>query len=123
MYYRNFYYTDAVTQLSLAVNGGATEDSFPIQGLPLTNDPRVSEYYFTYGLALSRTNQCGQALPLAQSLQTKFPADDIVIEAANAIITICQENLENPVAETSTPAEEVTEEVTATPEVEVTATP
>lgn len=125
MFYRNFYYTDAVRELGLAVDGGTTEDGFPIQGLVLSNDPRVSEYYFTYGLALARTNQCGDALTLAQTLQTKFPADDIVIEAANAMITICQENLENPVAETSTAIEETVEEVTSTPEpeLEVTATP
>jgi tetratricopeptide (TPR) repeat protein len=117
MFYRNFYYTDAVTQLKLAVIGGATEDGFPIQGLELTDDPRVSEYYFTYGLALARTNQCGQALPIAQTLQTKFPNDDIVLEAANAIITICQENLDSPAVDTPLPAEE---EITPTPEATLT---
>ena len=50
MYYRNFQYTEAVQQLSLAVNGGKTENGLPIQGLPLTNDPRIAEYYYTYGL-------------------------------------------------------------------------
>lgn len=108
MFYRNFYYTDAVRELGLAVNGGTSEDGFPIQAMELTTDPRVSEYYFTYGLALARTNQCGQALPLAQTLQTKFPADDIVLEAANAIITICQENLDNPAVDTPVPTEEGT---------------
>lgn len=110
MYYRNFFYTDAVDQLSLAVNGGRTDDGFPIQGLTLSDDPRVSEYYFTYGLALARTNQCGKALPIAQTLQTKFPTNDIVLEAANAIIEICQENLDNPAVDTPVPTE-----VTPTP--------
>lgn len=112
MFYRNFYYTDAVAQLTLAVNGGATDDGFPIQGLALSNDTRVAEYYFTYGLALARTNQCGQALPIAQTLQTKFPQDDFVIEAANGIITICQENLDNPAVDTPVPTEEATPEST-----------
>jgi tetratricopeptide (TPR) repeat protein len=106
MFYRNFYYTDAVRELGLAVNGGTTEEGFPIQGMELTTDPRVAEFFFTYGLALARTDQCGQALPLAQTLQTKFPADDIVLEAANAIITICQENLDNPAVDTPVPSEE-----------------
>lgn len=114
MFYRNFYYTDAVRELGLAVNGGTTEDGFPIQGMELSTDPRVAEFFFTYGLALARTDQCGQALPLAQTLQTKFPTDDIVLEAANAIITICQENLDNPAVDTPVPTEESTPE--ATPE-------
>lgn len=114
MFYRNFRYTDAVRELGLAVNGGTTEDGFPIQKMELTNDPRVAEFYFTYGLALARTNQCGQALPIAQTLQTEFPTDDIVLEAANAMITICQENLDNPAVDTPVPSEEVTPE--ATPE-------
>jgi hypothetical protein len=114
MFYRNFRYTDAVRELDLAVNGGTTEDGFPIQKMELTNDPRVAEFYFTYGLALARTNQCGQALPIAQTLQTEFPTDDIVLEAANAMITICQENLDNPAVDTPVPSEEVTPE--ATPE-------
>ena len=110
MYYRNFRYQEAVDQLSLAINGGKTEDGLPINGLPLTNDLRIAEYYYTYGLALARTNQCGQALPIAQTLQTTFPSDDIVLEGANAIIQICQENLDNPAVDTSVPtaAEETT---------------
>jgi tetratricopeptide (TPR) repeat protein len=116
MFYRNFYYTDAVRELGLAVNGGTTEDGFPIQAMELTTDPRVAEFFFTYGLALARTDQCGQALPLAQTLQTKFPADDIVLEAANAIITICQENLDNPAVDTPVPSDEEEATPEATPE-------
>lgn len=127
MYYRNFYYQEAVEQLDLAVNGGRTEDGFPIQGLPLNDGPRISEIYFTYGLALARTNQCGQALPIAQTLHSKFPEEvalenqnaQIVREAADAMITICEENLENPPVDTPQAAEEATSipEMTDTPEV------
>ncbi|HJS19782.1 MAG TPA: tetratricopeptide repeat protein [Anaerolineales bacterium] len=131
MFYRNFKYAEAVEQLSLAVNGGKTEDGFPIQGLALNDDPRIGEFYFTYGLALARTNQCGQALPIAQTLQTKFPEDEIVLEAATAIIGICQENLENPAVDTPVATEagtsilEVTDTARATdaPEVTLTSTP
>ncbi len=117
MYYRNFYYTEAVQQLGIAINGGKTDDGLPIQGLPLSDDPRVSEYYFTYGLALARTNQCGQALPIAQTLQGKFRDDETVLEAASKIIEVCQENLDNPVVDTPMPTEEATSapEITATP--------
>ena len=107
MFYRNFQYQQAVEQLSLAVNGGQTEDGFPIKGLPLTNDPRLAEYYYTYGLALARTNQCGKALQIAQEIQTKIQLDDpsmeIVNEGANRIIEICQENLDNPAVDTPAP--------------------
>jgi len=124
MFYRNFYYTDAVRELALAVDGGTTDGGFPIQGMALSNDPRVAEFYFTYGLALARTNQCGQALPIAQTLQTKFPdngdpANGIVREAATSIGQICEENLKNPPVETSTPVDAGT----TTPLAEATATP
>jgi tetratricopeptide (TPR) repeat protein len=129
MYYRNFKYTDAVQQLSLAINGGTTENGFPIKPLALNDDPRIGEFYFTYGLALARTNDCGKALPISQTLQSKFPEDDIVLEAATSIIQICQENLDNPAVDTLVPTDESTAlpEATATPEAtstpEVTATP
>jgi hypothetical protein len=106
-----------VEQLSLAVNGGRTEDGFPIQGLPLSNDLRVAEYYYTYGLALARTNQCGSALPIAQSLQANLSEDENASAAAVEIIRVCQENLDNPAVDTPLPTEEITStpEVTATP--------
>jgi len=122
MYYRNFRYTNAIEQLGLAVNGGKTEDGLPIQGLAMNDDPRIEEFYYTYGLALARTNQCGQALPIAQNLQSKYPDAtvvendlnaQIVLDAANSIIQICQENLKNPPVDT--PA--ATEAATTVPEV------
>jgi tetratricopeptide (TPR) repeat protein len=104
MYYRNFLYNEAVEQLSLAINGGTTEDGFPIKGLPLTNEVRVAEYYFTYGLALARTNQCGKALQVGQDIQANVRLDEntmaIVNDAVNRTIEICQENLNNPAVDT-----------------------
>ena len=104
MFFRNFQYQDAVNELSLAINGGKTENGLPITGLPLTNDLRTAEYYYTYGLALARMNQCGQALPIAQKLQTMFSSDDSVLQATTAITQICEENLNNPVTDTPVPA-------------------
>ena len=132
MLYRNFQYQQAFEQLSLAVNGGQTEDGFPIKGLPLANDLRVVEYYNTYGLALARTNQCGKALQVAQDIQANVHMDDTsmenVNENVNGIIEICQQNLDNPAAETPAPTAEGTavdgapQADTATPEAP-TATP
>ena len=115
MFFRNFQYQEAVTELSLAINGGKTENGLPITGLPLTNELRVAEYYYTYGLALARMNQCGQALPLAQKLQSMFSSDDTVQQATTAINQICEENLNNPVTDTPVPA---TTEETAVVETE-----
>ena len=118
MYYRNFFYDEAVEQLGLAINGGRTEDGVVITGLPLTDDPLVAEYYFTYGLGLARTDQCGEALLIAQKLETNVPDDENVLFAASEITRICQEALDNPAVDTtSTPGadETPTEEITATP--------
>jgi Tfp pilus assembly protein PilF len=119
MFYRNFQYQQAMEQLDLAVNGGKTQEGFPIHGLPLKNEGHIPEYYFTYGLALARMNQCGKALQIAQAIQTSLRLDDdsmqAVREGADSTIQICQENLDNPILATSTPA--ATEE-TAVPATE-----
>ena len=111
MFFRNFQYQEAITQLSLAINGGKTENGLPIIGLPLSNELRIAEYHYTYGLALARTNQCGEALPIAQKLQSMFSTDDSVQQAATAINQICEENLNNP--PTNIPASSTAEETTA----------
>ena len=114
MFYRNFYYDDAVRELGLAIYGGTTKDGVKVTGVPLTNNTRISEYYFTMALALARTNQCGQALEIVQELQSRVPTDEIAMDAANKSIDICQENLNNP--PTSTPALPIIPD-TATPTV------
>ena len=127
MLFRNFQYDQAVEQLRLAVTGGTAEDGLPIIGLSLAAGGRVVEYYYTYGLALARTNQCGEALKIAQQLQTAVSEDENASFAAEETIRICQENLENP--PTDEPTEEPTEEAatsepaTEPPAPEVTATP
>jgi len=128
MFYHNFQYQQAVEQLSLAVDGGQTEDGFPIKGLPLTNDPRLAEYYYTYGLALARTYDCGKALQIAQEIQTKVQLDEIAMlavdEGVTRIIEICQENLDNPAVDTPAPgALEETAVVETEAPVDPTATP
>jgi len=110
MFYRNFYYDDAVRELGLAIYGGTTKDGVQVTGVPLTNSTRIGEYYFTFALALARTNQCGQSLEIVQELQSKVSTDDIAMDAANKAIEICQENLTNP--PTSTP---VSADVSETP--------
>lgn len=103
MYYRNLLWVEAVQELGLAIFGGTTQDGVEITGIPLANSSRIAEFYFTFGLALARTNQCGEALQIVQELQSKVPLDEIAMEAANRTIEICQENLNNPAVDTPTP--------------------
>jgi tetratricopeptide (TPR) repeat protein len=104
MYYRNSYWTEAVTELDYVVNGGVTEDGDQIEPINLApNDSRTAEYYATYGLALSRLNQCGKALDIARTMLERIPADEIAVENANAIIDRCQQNLDSPPEPTGTP--------------------
>ena len=107
MYYRNLLWSDAVRELGLAIFGGKTQEGVEIKGIPLTNSPRIGEFYFTLALALARTNQCGEALQLVQELQSKVPTDEIAMDAANKTIEICQENLNNPAVDTPTPTSPV----------------
>jgi tetratricopeptide (TPR) repeat protein len=93
MYYRNFQWPEAVEELKLAVSGGATENNEPIEPIPLVNNPRISEYYFTYALVLARLNRCGDALQIAQQIQARVPQDEIAVANAQETISICQTNL------------------------------
>ena len=91
--YRNLEWPQAVEKLKIAVQGGTTEDGQTIEPVPLVNDPRVTEYYFTYALALARLNRCGEALPVTQKILNEVPADEVAVYNANEAIRICQENL------------------------------
>ena len=115
MLFRNFLYQPALEQLERAVKGGKTEDGLPIVGMPITDSGRAVEYYYTYGLALARTNQCGEALKISQQIKTAASTDENAVFAADEMVRICEENLANPPEETPTPTEG---EETAAPETE-----
>lgn len=94
--YHNLQWPNAVTQLSLAVNGGATEDGQAIVPLVLDgSDGRVTEYFFTYALVLARLNQCNEALPVAQLILTAVPTDDIAVYNAQFAIGLCEQSLQS----------------------------
>lgn len=119
MYYRNAYWPEAVKELSYVVKGGLSEDGYQMEFMNLApGSPRIAEYYFTYGLALARTNQCGEALQIAQLIISRIPADELAVENANEITNRCQENLNAP---PTTPEAGQTDVAESTPE--ATATP
>jgi tetratricopeptide (TPR) repeat protein len=119
MYYRNFQWPEAVEQLKIVVAGGATDENEPIEPIPLANDARIAEYYFTYALVLARLNRCGEALQVAQQIQSRVPTDEIAVANAQEVAIICEQNLaatptsELPSLLTETP---IPEELTPTPE-------
>ncbi|MBI5824716.1 MAG: tetratricopeptide repeat protein [Chloroflexi bacterium] len=119
MYYRNSYWNEAVKELQYVVKGGLTEEGIQMEVIELVpNSPRIAEYYFTYGLALSRLNQCGEALQIAQLIISRVPSDELAVENSNAIITRCQENLaQTPIPPLSAPTTDsaATAESTPTP--------
>jgi tetratricopeptide (TPR) repeat protein len=120
MLHENFYYEEAIEQLGFVVNGGVTEDGITLEAIPLqAGNPRLAGYYSTYAFALQKTNQCGQALLIAQMLQARVPEDTTAIENAAEIILLCERNLVRTPGPTSTP---VDDEPTETPQPEETAT-
>src|SRR5690349_6640669 len=125
MLFRNFLYEQALDQLELAVKGGKTDEGLPVLGMTLTAGGRVVEYYYTYGLALARTNQCGEALKISQQIQTAVSTDENAVFAAEEMVRICEENLANPPEDTAVPTEveETVEPATETPAPEATSTP
>jgi tetratricopeptide (TPR) repeat protein len=113
MYYRNAYWPEAVQELSYVVKGGLSTDGIEMEVVNLTPDsPRIAEYYFTYGLALARLNQCGEALQIAQLIISRIPSDELAVDNANEITNRCQQNLDAPL---STPTVESTPSAEATP--------
>jgi tetratricopeptide (TPR) repeat protein len=113
MYYRNAYWPEAVQELSYVVKGGLSTDGLEMEAINLTPDsPRIAEYYFTYGLALARLDQCGEALQIAQLIISRIPSDELAVGNANEITNRCQQNLDAPL---STPTVESTPATEATP--------
>ena len=114
MYYHNYQWTEAAQELSLVVYGGTLGDDQTITPLPLDNNARTAEYYFTYALVLSRLNRCGESLQIAQQIIGTIPNNEIALYNANEAINLCEENLNA----SPTPTEEIpaAEEETPTPE-------
>jgi len=104
IYWKNRQLLDAVDALRLAVRGGTTADGVTVSGLELDYG-RVGEYYYTYGLALARTSQCGEALQIAQAVATGMRNDDIAQYNAQEVILICEQLAKQGIADlpTSTP--------------------
>jgi tetratricopeptide (TPR) repeat protein len=113
MYYKTNDYENSILHLRLAIRGGTTTDGLVVQGIPLSNDARVMEFYARYGLALARVNQCAEAQQVAQAVTQILKDDETAVYNANEMIRICKENITG----TSTPTVEAqpSQTVTAQP--------
>ena len=103
LYYRNKEYDKAITDLRIAVRGGLAPDGSAIKGIPLSYDNNVLSYYWRYGLALARQNQCNEAVQISQALIQGVPNNEDSIYNANAMVQICQENINGTATPSPTP--------------------
>ncbi len=98
MYYYNYLWPEAIEQLAFVVNGGITIDGVIVEpAILVPNDTRLAEYYYTYGLALANSNQCGEALKIAQIIETRIRANENAMINAAKMNELCQQSLDvNP---------------------------
>lgn len=107
MFYHNNVYDEAIVQLQLAISGGVAEDGSTVEGIQLDpGDSRVIEFYYTYGLALARSNRCDEAIPVFEVLIRGVPDDEIAVYNAEEGLRLCAEEPLIPETETPTPTEE-----------------
>lgn len=85
----NKQYLDAIDMLRIAIRGGVSAEGEEVKGLALDYG-RIAQYYYTYGLALAREGQCGEALQLSQAIQVGLRNDDIAVYNALEMINICE---------------------------------
>jgi tetratricopeptide (TPR) repeat protein len=102
----NFQFPDAVTQLSLAIYGGADESGAVVEPVIFDGgDGRITEYYYTYALLLARSQRCGETLSVAQQILGTVPNDEVAVYNAQEALRLCAQNLEDEGREaTSEPA-------------------
>ncbi|MCX6053783.1 MAG: tetratricopeptide repeat protein [Chloroflexi bacterium] len=101
VFWKNKQYLDAVDMLRLAVSGGTTAAGVIVPGLEMDYG-RVGEYYYTYGLALAKTSQCGEALQISQAVAVGLRNDDIAAYNAQEVIVICEQLAKQGGSEVST---------------------
>ena len=82
--------------------------------LPLDYD-RVGEFYYTYGLALAKLGQCGEALQIAQAVSTGLRNDEVAVYNAQEVINICERLASEGKSDVPTAIPSITPIPTATP--------
>jgi tetratricopeptide (TPR) repeat protein len=90
MYYKNNDIDQAVVELELAVRGGTSAGGVAVQPVPW-DAARAStvEFYWTYGLALAKSGQCGQAVEIFQALLREVREDTVAVENVTQGMVLC----------------------------------
>ena len=104
--YKQENFPQAIDELAFAVRGGTTPENVTVEGLQLSYDDRVMQYYWYYGFALARARRCEEAIPVFQALLTGVPDNEIAVYNAQEGLNICKEQAETPVETTETPTVE-----------------
>jgi tetratricopeptide (TPR) repeat protein len=104
MYYHNNVLDEAIIQLNYAVRGGQDENGVWIRGLPLSEpgkplNPRVTEFYYTYGLALAKQARCAQAVEIFDLLLQLAAEDEIAVFNSQEGLIICGQLEDTPTPE------------------------
>jgi tetratricopeptide (TPR) repeat protein len=90
MYYKNNDIDQAVIELQLAVRGGTSAGGVAVQPVPW-DAARAStvEFYWTYGLAMAKSGQCGQAVEIFQALLREVREDTVAVENVTQGMVLC----------------------------------
>ncbi len=115
-YYKQLEYPKAIDALVFAVQGGTTPDGVVVEGLPLSYDDRVMQYYWYYGFSLARANRCTEAVPIFQALLSGVPDNEIAVFNAEEGLTICKEQIETPPETLDSTETEIPEETENAPD-------
>jgi tetratricopeptide (TPR) repeat protein len=100
MLYKNLEVSAALEQLSLAVNGGKTEDGQTIEPVdPASSDIWVSKYYYAYAILLAQSGYCAEALPLTQKILDVFRADEFAAPNVEYALSFCPAGSGTPAAQ------------------------
>ena len=111
VYWKVKQYLDAVDMLRIAVRGGVSSEGATVTGLAMDYG-KIAQYYYTYGLALARAGECGEALQIAQAVQVGLRNDEIAVYNGLEAVNICEQLVGNG-GSASTPV--VTPTIEATP--------
>ena len=95
--YKNGDYDGAIRELSLVVHGGTTEDGVIVKGLPLEPGRIADDYYSIYALSLTKSDRCGDALPVLQLILSNIDEEEVAYYNANEGMNYCMQTLGTPV--------------------------
>ena len=94
MLYKNNEWSAAIEQFALAISGGNTADGQAIQPLaPTGSDTWVAMYYYTYAFLLAKSERCGEALPLTQTILDAFRANEYAVYNAKFAQEFCAKTI------------------------------